>query len=102
MSEAQLFDRESNIRKTDIILKLKVMEGKKPVATSGFQDARLFNGANCLHAKLDTQVMLWYLQYDTGTIPGGLQGRWTSFDRLLTHTQGYLSRRNIEIVEILD
>ncbi len=88
--------------KTDIVFKLKPMEGKKPTSASGLVDNRLFTGENNLHAVMDTQYSLWYLKYDNGAVPPPLQQRFTSFSKLLNFVTDYYSKRNIEITEVHD
>lgn len=89
-------------RESDIILVLKPIEGKKPLASSGMVDSRLFTGKNQLHAVQDTSIRLWHLKYDMGILQEPLRQRFTTLDKLLEFVTGYFARRNIEIVEIKD
>ena len=65
-------------------------------------DSRLFTGENRLHAIMDTQTTLWHLAYDNGILPQPLKQQFTSFTKLHGYVKDYLSRRNIEIVEVID
>lgn len=92
----------TNVRKTDIILILKPIEGKKALTSSGIVDSTLFSGDNNLHAKMDTQTCLWYPEMDKGVLPPQLKQRFTSFHKLHDFVKTYYNRRNIDIVEIRD
>src|SRR5258706_151479 len=92
----------TNIRKTDIVLILKPMEGKKALSGTGIVDQSLFTGDNHLHAKLDPQTCLWYPEMDKGVLPPQLKQRFTSFSKLYDFVKTYYGRRNIELVEVLD
>lgn len=95
---------ESNLRKTDIILVLKPIEGKFTLSSAGLVDKRLFDkeNANRLHLKMDPSSSLWSFCYDLGTLPPGLKGQYTSSTRAFNHAKYYLDKRNIEITEVLD
>jgi hypothetical protein len=91
------------IRKTDIILKLKPIEGVLPKTSNDrLVDTRLFTGVNNLHAIMDRQTCLWHLVYDNGMLPAALKTKFTSFTRLEQAVRDYMLKRNVEIVEIID
>lgn len=100
--EEQVERNKDNIRKTDVIIILAPIEGKKALNVLGLTDPRLFSGGNKLHAKMDPQNCLWHLEYEDGILPQPLKQRFTGLDRLLTFIRGYYLRRNIEIKEIID
>lgn len=96
---------ETNIvknRSIDRILVLAPEEGKDVLNSKGVVDKRLFNGENRLHAKLDTQTMLWFVQYDHGIPPQPFQQRFTSFTKLFGFVEDYYKRRNVKISEVID
>lgn len=95
-------DNPTNIRKTDRILVLGVIDGTKPKNTIGLVDPRLFTGENKLHAVMDTQTTLWHLKYDSGVMPQPLKQQFTSFTKLYDHAVDYFAKRNIIIKEVLD
>lgn len=90
------------IRKTDRILVLKIMDGKKPKSSTGSVDPRTFSGENRLHAIQDVSSRLWKLKYDFGGLPEVLKQEFTRFDMLYTFAKGYFQRRNLDIVEVID
>lgn len=89
-------------RTGDRILVLAPMEGEAPLNSKGVVDKRLFNGENRLHAKVDPQVMLWYVQYDHGIPPQPFQQRFTSFTKLYNFVEDYYKRRNVKIVQVIE
>lgn len=92
-----------NIRSTDRILMLEVLDGEKPLSSTGLADPRLFTGENRLHAVMDRETMLWNFKYDMGGLPPQLKDmRFTSFDAMLKHAGDYLKKRNIRIKEVID
>lgn len=93
---------ESKMRSPDRILVLSVIEGKDAKGTTGLVDTNLFTGTNKLHAKMDPQTSLWYLQYEKGILPEYLKQRFTTFSVLLKHIGEYFKKRNIEIKEVKD
>lgn len=89
-------------RSTDIILKLKPIDGA-PRSTQGIVDRSLFTGGNNLHAVMDIQTCLWHLKYDLGGLPPKLRGmQFTSLPLLLKYVKTYMKTRNVDIVEIID
>lgn len=91
------FIENQELPSTEKHLILKVREGKKPLSASqGIIDERLFKGENKLWAKYDT---LWYLAYDSGTIPPALQQRWTKYSYALKAAKEYFNKRNIDVLE---
>ncbi len=93
---------ESKMSSPDRVLVLKVMEGMKPLNTSGVADPRLFTGENKLHAVMDEQSCLWKFKYDMGIVPEALKGNFTGFKALKKFADSYFNKRNIEIVEVKD
>lgn len=98
-----LLESEGNLRATDRILSLEVIDGKAAKSTLGLLDPRLFDGKQKLHLKMDISSGLWNFQYDTnGILPEPLKGRFTSFNKGLEHAQQYFLKRNVRVIEILD
>ncbi len=96
-------DRSSEkMRKDDRIIVLKVIDGKKPINSTGLVDNRLFTGENYLHAIRQSYNGLWVLKYEQGSVPGALKQSFTKFSDLLAFCTGYFNKRNIEIVEVRD
>jgi hypothetical protein len=91
-----------NIRDTDRVLVLRVMDNKKPKSSTGVLDDRLFKGENNLHALKNLQTGLWSLKYEKGTTPINLQQQFTSFGMLMNFSTNYFKKRNVEIVEVID
>lgn len=87
---------------TDRVLVLKPLNGKDPLSSKGMVDKRLFTGENKLHAMRDNQTCLWYLKYESGVLPPEMKQQFTGFKALKKFADGYFSKRNIEIVEVLD
>lgn len=100
--EPMAISPESKMKSPDRILVLKVMEGKKPISTTGAADPRLFSGENKLHAVMDQQTCLWRLKYDMGIVPESLKGTFTGFNALKKFAIEYYAKRNIEITEVKD
>jgi hypothetical protein len=86
----------------DRVIVLKPKEGQTPLSGTGTPDKRLFTGENKLHAVYNNTFGLWEMKYDSGALPGGLDGKFTDFDKLLEHVRMYFGKRNIEIVEVKD
>lgn len=93
---------KSKERKTDRILVVQVIDGKRPKSSTGIVDPRLFTGENKLHLILDPRSRLWYFRYEQGGIPPILKQRFTSYDIALDFITKYLATRNLKIVEIID
>lgn len=83
-------------------IKLKVIDGKKPLNTTGLVDSRLFSGENHLIAKMNPETCHWALFYENGVLPQPLRQTWTSFRIMRTFLDGYFQRRNIEIKEVIN
>lgn len=97
------FSPESNLRASDRVLQLEVMDGMKPKSNTGLVDTRLFTGEQNLRLKMDPQSCLWYFQYtNNGLLPEALKGRFTGFKAGLNHAEDYFRRRNIKITAIKD
>lgn len=92
--------RRGKMKSDDRVLVLRQMEGKPSLAADGAIDKRLFKGENNLHALYDVDNGCWKMAYDMGGIPGGLQGRFTTFDQVVSTARAYFNKRNVEIVEI--
>lgn len=90
------------LRKTDIIIVLKPVEGKSAKNALMEVDNRLFTGKNNLHAIMDIQTCLWSLKFDSGLLPPLLRQQFTSWTKLLTLVKEYYSRRDVVIAEIRD
>jgi len=94
---------ETNVRSTDRIISLEVMDGKKALSSTGLVDRRLFTGEQQLRLKMDPQTCMWYFQYtQNGLLPEGLQGQFTGFKAGLKHAESYFGRRNIKITDVKD
>jgi len=93
---------ETKLKSADRVLVLQIMEGKKPIATSGLADPRLFNGENKLHAVMDPQTCLWRFKYEMGSVPEPLKCSFTSFTALKKFADAYYNKRNIDIIEVKD
>lgn len=89
-------------RSPDRVLQLKVIDGTQPKTSTGLLDPRLFTKGNNLHAIQNPENNLWVLQYDQGVLPQQLKQSFTSFKKLLQHTEMYLKVRNVEVVEVRD
>lgn len=94
--------RKSKMHSEERILSLKVIDGKKPLSSTGNVDARLFGGENNLRAVYDDRFGMWGLKYDLGAIPGGLDQKFTDFDKLLQYVRSYFKTRNVEVTEVID
>lgn len=82
-------------------LSLRPMDDKKPLASNGNVDPRLFTGENKLKA-VRGETSLWTMQYDKGMTPPELRDSYTKFSSLFSSAQTYYKKRNIEVKEILD
>ncbi len=90
---------------TDRVLKLELIEGKKPLSAIGMTDPRLFKegeDSNKLHAVMDPETCLWTFRYEKGAVPSALKGSYTGFKALKKFAEGYFLQRNIKIVEVKD
>lgn len=103
MNLPDVISDEGNLRATDRILALEVIDGKAAKSSTGLLDTRLFTGKQKLHLKMDLQSGLWSFQYDSnGVLPEALQGRFTSFSKGLEHAEMYFAKRNVRVTEIID
>lgn len=87
---------------SDRVLKLEVIDGKKPRTSTGLVDTRLFNNGGSLHAVMDNQTCLWTFKYDSGTLPPKMKQQFTSFSALKKFADQYFETRNLKIVEVND
>lgn len=78
---------------------LEVMEGKKPLNSSGQMDPRLFSGTNRIIVECD-DTSLWSLRYEFGVTPSTLQGKFTSAAKLMNFVEDYYKKRNIIAKEV--
>jgi hypothetical protein len=93
------------MRASDRVLKLEVIDGKKPLSSTGIVDPRLFKDGedgNKLHAVMDPETCLWAFKYEKGSIPPALKGTYTGFKALKKHADLYFESRNIRITEVKD
>lgn len=91
------------MRKSDRVIKLKIIDGEKGLDKNGQVDPRLLNGGgNDLHAVMDPQTCLWTLHFEKGMIPMPLRQQFTSFSMTKKHVEAYYRGRNIEIAEVQD
>lgn len=101
-----MFDQAEKIsekmRSDDRILVLKVIDGSKPLSSTGFVDSRLFIGENKLHAVMDPNTCLWSFKYEKGITPYALKSNYTSFQKLYRYASEYFNKRNVEITEVVD
>lgn len=94
---------ESRIRSPDRILKLEVIDGKKPKSVMGIIDSRLFQGDdNRIHIIMDLETSLWSIRYDKGSVPPALSGQYTGFKQAFDHTSKYFETRNVRITQVID
>ena len=92
-----------NMKSTDRVLKLAVIDGKAAKSSTGLVDTRIFTGKQDLHVKMDISSNLWSFQYsNNGLLPDALKGQFTSFSKAYDFAEGYFKRRNIEITEVID
>lgn len=97
----QLMDPQ--VRSTDRVLALEVIDGLAPKSSTGLLDTRLFTGEQKLHLKMDPQTCLWYFQYSSnGLLPEALKGRYTGFKAATKFAENYFKSRNVRIKEIKD
>lgn len=90
------------MRSSDRILILEVIDGKAAKGSTGLVDTKLFTGGNRLHAIMNPETTLWYLQYDSGILPPALKQQFTGFKVLLKYVTEYFLKRNIQIKEVKD
>lgn len=86
----------------DRVLKLELIDDKKPLNSIGVTDPRLFkqgDDANKLHAVMDGETCLWTFRYEKGAIPAALKGSYTGFKALKKFAEAYFLQRNIRITE---
>jgi hypothetical protein len=95
-------DVRNKLASSDRVLVLEVIDGQKPLSSTGLVDPRLFTGENKLHAIKDTQTCLWHLKYDQGIVPPPLKGQYTGFNQLKKFCEDYFQKRNMRIKEVID
>lgn len=94
---------ESKPQLADRVLKLEIVDGKKPMTSIGTVDPSLFkDDGNKLHAKMDPETCLWSFNYEKGKIPPGLQGVFTGFKAAKKHADAYFIQRNIKVSEVVN
>lgn len=79
------------------VFTLKPIEGLKPLTSSGMVDPRLFTGESQLFAVYDPQKGVWFLRSDGGSLPGGLQGQFTEYGKLVEYITSYYLARNVSV-----
>lgn len=95
--------QESNLRSSDRVLSLSVIDGEKAKSSTGLLDTRLFTGEQQLRLKMDSQTCLWFFQYtNNGILPEPLKGKYTGFKAGLKTAEDYFKKRNIQITDIKD
>ena len=72
----------NKLASSDRVLVLEVVDGEKPLSSTGLVDPRLFTGENKLHAIKNPQTCLWHLTYEMGVLPATLKGEYTGFNQL--------------------
>lgn len=92
--------RRGKMKADDRILVLQQMEGKPSLAADGAIDKRLFKGENNLHVIYNVDDGAWKMAYDMGALPGGLQGKFTTFGEAVSTARAYFAKRNVEIAEV--
>lgn len=94
---------ETNMRSTDRVITLEIIDGKLPKSSTGLTDTRLFTGEQKLHLKMDPQTTLWQFQYsNNGLLPEALKGRFTTFGKGYDFAETYFKKRNVKITEVID
>ena len=97
---------ESKMRAPDRVLMLELIDGKKPVSSTGLVDPRLFKDgedANRLHAVMDQETCLWSFKYEKGAVPPARKDmKFTGFKKAKQFAEDYFLKRNIKITEIKD
>lgn len=83
-------------------LVLALIDGKKPISSTGNVDHRLFNGENNLRVILEQGTNLWSFKYDYGNVPEPLRQKFTRFDFAKTFAEAYFDKRNIKIVDVIN
>ena len=91
-----------NTASPDRVIKLEVIDDKLPKSSTGMVDTDLLTGRNNLHARINSETMMWTLHYEKGAVPGSLkEQRWTSFAKLYKDLELYFKARNIKITEVV-
>lgn len=89
-------------KKNDRVLVLEVIDGLKPLSSTGLTDPRLFKGGNKLHAIMDDQSLMWSFKQDAGGLPPELKQKFTNFRVLKEYADEYYRKRNLCIKEVID
>lgn len=87
----------SNMTSPDRILKLSIIDDKKPLTSLGQVDPRLFKGGNKIHVTKDAQTNFWSFRYDEGKVPQALDCKFTNFTSAVKHATLYYNNRNINV-----
>lgn len=98
-----MISAESKMTTTDRVLKLEIIDGKKPTNSTGVIDPRLFkegDDTNRLVAVMDPESCLWTLRYEKGAIPSALRGSFTGFSAVKKFADQYFFHRNIKVTEV--
>jgi hypothetical protein len=94
--------RKAKMHNDNRIFVLQPMEGRPTLSSSGSVDNRLFTGENKLHAIRDIKKGMWFLRYDNGATPSGLDVTFTDFTLLVEFVKAFYIRRNVEVTEVLE
>lgn len=93
----------TNVKSTDRVLSLAVIDGEKPKSSTGLVDTRLFTGEQELRLTMDPQTCLWHFQYSkSGLLPEALKGQYTGFKAAMKFAENYFKSRNIKITQVKD
>lgn len=93
---------ESRPTVADRILKLEIVDGKKPMTSIGTVDPSLFKeDGNKLHMKMDPETCLWSFHYEKGKVPPALGGTYTGARAAKKHADAYFATRNVQIKEVI-
>jgi hypothetical protein len=94
---------ETKTQPGDRVLKLAIMDGKKPMSSIGTVDPSLFKeDGNKLHIKMDPETCLWSFSYEKGKIPPALNGQFTGAKSAIKHAELYFAQRNVSVAEVID
>jgi hypothetical protein len=95
--------RKAKMKSAHRVITLRPIAGRIPKnSTTGDPIRFSFDGSNRLHAQFNHNTGLWKLNYDNGSLPGGLQVSFTTFPELLDHVRVYFYKRNVEVADVTD
>jgi hypothetical protein len=93
--------RKAKMLSDDRVIVLRPIPGKDALTAQGGIDKKIFTGENKLHVTYNARSNSWSMHLDSGALPGGLQGTWTTFKSITDHISAYYAKRNVEIAEII-